>query len=179
MNALRRAVLFLLAILFLVEAWIWDAFAALGHVLARALRLSRLVDAARASVRKLPAFATLFLFLIPAAAILPFKFLALFLLARGHFLYGGLTFLAAKTVGVGFTAMIFDLCREKLLTIAWFARLHARVLAVRAWAHALTAPIRARVAGLRAAIAARLGEGRFGRRILALRTLIRRRRAAR
>ena len=175
MNHLRRAGLVVLAVLFLVEAWIWDLFTAFGRWLASVVGLARLGAWIRRGILRLPPMATLPLFVIPAAAILPFKFLGVYLIARGHLVYGGLTFFAAKTVGLGLTALLFDLCRDKLLSIGWFAELYRRVMAVRTWAHELTAPVRARVAALRAKVRAWLGQGRFGRRVLALRARIRRR----
>lgn len=175
MVRLRRAALFVLAVLFLVEAWIWDLFSAAGHWLAGVLHLSRAIAAVRGFISKLSPYATLPLFVIPALTIFPFKILALWLIAHGHVIYGGLTFFAAKTVGVGVTAVLFDLCREQLLSIGWFAAGYRRVMLVRAWAHELIAPLRARVARLRARLSAMMGEGRFGHQIMRLRLKIRRR----
>jgi hypothetical protein len=175
MIRLRRIAFFILAVLFLVEAWIWDCFSALGHRLARLLHLSRLIDALRSYIGRLSPYATLPLFILPAAAIFPFKVLALWLIAHGHVVYGGVVFLVAKTVGVGVTAILFDLCRERLLTIGWFARLYAKVLVFRAWASELVAPLRLRIAELRASLRSFLGQGSFGRHVLSLRARIRQR----
>jgi hypothetical protein len=175
MIRLRRIALFVLAVLFLIEAWIWDCFSALGHSLARVLHLARLIEALRGMIGRLSPYATLPLFILPAAAIFPFKILALWLIAHGHVFYGGLTFLAAKTVGVGVTAILFDLCRERLLSIGWFARIYAKVLLFRTWASALVAPLRLRMAELRGAFGRLLGQGTFGRHVLSLRARIRQR----
>ncbi|MDB5594494.1 MAG: hypothetical protein JWM36_1455 [Hyphomicrobiales bacterium] len=175
MIRLRRIALFVLAVLFLVEAWIWDCFSALGHRLARLLHLARLIDALRSSIGRLSPYATLPLFILPAVAIFPFKILALWLIGHGHVVYGGLTFLGAKTVGVGVTAVLFDLCREQLLSIGWFARLYAKVLVFRTWASELVAPLRLRMAELQTSLRSLLGQGSFGRHVLSLRARIRQR----
>ena len=172
MASLRRALMTVLAVLFLIEAWIWDAFATLGHWLARILHLSRLVDALRGLIARLPPPVTLALFVIPIIVLLPFKLAALWLIARGHFVWGGTVFFAAKTVSVGTSALLFDLCREQLLSMPWFVRVYRLVLAVRAWAHDLVAPLRARIHVLRLKLRSYIGGGRFGRRILALRARI-------
>lgn len=175
MPVLSRIGLTILAVLFLVEAWIWDACAALGRWLARVLRLAGVVEALRRMVARTPPPLVLALFVIPVAVILPFKIGALWLIARGHFLLGGLTFFAAKTTGVGVSAVLFDLCRERLLLMAWFARLYGLLLALRAWAHELVAPARAQVAAWRARARRALGDGRLGRRVAALRAKMRKR----
>jgi hypothetical protein len=50
-----------------------------------------------------------------------------------------------KIVGVGITAFIFDVTRNKLLQMPWFAWLYEAVLALRLKAAALVDPIRQRI----------------------------------
>ncbi len=175
MAFLRRALVMILAVLFLIEAWIWDAFAALGHWLARVLHLARLTEALRGVIGRLPPWVSLALFIIPVSVLFPFKLLALWLLAKGHLIWGGLTFFVAKTTSVGVSAILFDLSREQLLTMPWFARLYRVLMAFRLWAHNITAPLRAQIAAWRQALWAMVGKGRLGRLIRALRARIRRR----
>ncbi len=57
-----------------------------------------------------------------------------------HLLLGGLGFVAIKIVGFGAIAFLFDLTRDKLLTIRWFAWSYGRVLWLRGVAAAFVAP---------------------------------------
>ena len=145
MRLIRRALLFVAALAFLFEAWLWDRFAALGYWLARVLPFERAKQAIAGIVRRLPPYGALVLFVLPAATILPFKLAGLYLIAHGHVGFGALTFVAAKLVGFGLTAFLFDLTRDTLLQLGWFARLYASVMRARDWAHRLVDPYKARI----------------------------------
>lgn len=143
MRFLRRSFLFFLAVLFLVEAWIWDYFAAAGRWLAARIPFATLKAAIARGVSYLPPYAALVLFAIPGLIVLPFKIGGLWLIARGHIIAGGFVFMAAKVAGVGVAAFLFELTRDKLMTLGWFARLYATVLVWRDWAHRLIDPFKA------------------------------------
>jgi hypothetical protein len=51
----------------------------------------------------------------------------------------------AKFAGVGITAFIFDVTREKLLEMGWFRSLYDFILMIREKARALVAPIKQRI----------------------------------
>jgi hypothetical protein len=55
------------------------------------------------------------------------------------------TLIAAKLLGLGVTAFIFDLTRPKLLQLAWFRRFYGWMLWALAHAHALLDPIKCRI----------------------------------
>ena len=65
--------------------------------------------------------------------------------------------LLAKLLGLGVTAFIFDVTRDKLLQMAWFGRMFDWFMWARDWAHEQTEPMRQRAAaiGLAAEAAAR------------------------
>lgn len=153
----------LLAAIFLVEAWLWDVVGGLIGAIVAALPIPALRRALRRLIDSMPAIFALALFVVPVLVILPFKLVGLALIAKGRVLLGGGVFLLAKTVGLGVTAFIFDVCHARLMTMPWFARFYAQVIAFRDWAHERIDPyrtaIRASVAGLRARIAARLSTG--------------------
>lgn len=138
------------ALWFLLEDWVWDGMLAVMAWIAR-LPLVRWVES---RIARLPPYAALFAFAIPAAVLLPFKIAALWLIAQGHHWLGMQVFIIAKLVGTAFLARIFALTKPSLLTIGWFARgyglitgwkerLYAYVRALpayqrmRAWSHAL------------------------------------------
>ena len=145
MRALKRFLLTLLAAIFLIEAWLWDHLEPVVERLVAALPLRALKDWFARLVEKLSPPATLIVFAVPAVILFPIKFLALWLIAHKHWLLAGVSFLAAKLVGLGLTAYIFDVTRPKLLQMPWFRRLHDTVMGWRDWAHALVDPYRAHV----------------------------------
>jgi hypothetical protein len=55
------------------------------------------------------------------------------------------TILFAKMLGVGVTAFVFDVTRDKLMEMHWFERLYALVLKLRAKAAELVDPIKQRI----------------------------------
>lgn len=176
---LIRAFWFTLAILFLIESWIWDHVKEWLRQLERALGLERIERWLEGVVARLSPPMTLALFAVPMLGVLPFKVAALALLARGHVVLG-LTFIfLAKSLTLGVEAFLFDICRDKLLQMAWFARLYSVVLDVRAWASRLVRPLKLRAmavfARLRAKAVALMEQtgGTFARRIARLRNAMR------
>ena len=53
------------------------------------------------------------------------------------------TFFLAKTAGVGSAAFLFEICRPKLMELAWFVRVYALGMRVRHWAHVQVEPFQA------------------------------------
>ena len=145
MRRLLHPLLILLALVFLVEAWLWTHLApVVAWIVARIpLRAIKLAVAAR--IERLPPAATLVVFVVPILVLLPFKFLGLWLLAHGHWLDALVVLAFAKLAGVGITAFIFDLTRPKLLQLAWFRWLYERVMVWLVWAHELVDPIKRRI----------------------------------
>ena len=133
-----RPLWIVLALLFLLEAWLWDHLEPLVAWAVNLipwgrfkLRLVRLIDA-------LPPWATLFVFVIPFIVMLPLKFLEVYFLATRNWLGAIAVILFVKLVGLGITAFIFDVTRVKLLQMAWFARVYEWFLWARGWSHAIS-----------------------------------------
>jgi hypothetical protein len=141
MNRLARPFWIVLALLFLFEAWLWDC---LKPIVARIVglipwgwvkpALIRLVD-------RLSPQATLAVFVIPFIVLLPLKFLEFWFLAHRQWVAAVLVLVLAKLVGLGVTAFIFEVTKDKLLQMAWFRRLYAFFVWARDWAHQKVAPI--------------------------------------
>ncbi len=177
-----RPLWFVLAALFLIEAWLWDR---LGHGLAQLAALIPFESFKHALVQlvaRLPAPVVLLVFIIPLGMIEPFNFLGLWLIARHHILFGLLAFFAAKIAGLAVMAFLFEMTRAKLLTMPWFDRFFHWVLRVRAWANGVIEPYRLRIrqalepikAQLRDAFAGLGAHGGLGRRLALLRSRARR-----
>ena len=135
----------LLAIVFLIEAWLWDH---LEPVVARVVAwipLRRFKLWLAECVDTLSPAMTLIVFAVPVLPLFPLKLVGLWLLANEYWLSACVVIVLAKLVGVGVTAFIFDVTRTKLLQMAWFKKVYEFVMAMRAKAAALVQPIKQRI----------------------------------
>jgi hypothetical protein len=107
---------YLAAVLLLLEDWLWTLGARLMARLAQWPPLHRL----EAWICRLGPYAALVLFALPAVLLFPVKLLALWAMGNGHALTGLLVIIVAKVAAV---ARLYLLTRPVLLTILWFARL--------------------------------------------------------
>jgi hypothetical protein len=138
----------LLAVIFLVEAWLWDH---LEPIVARIVALIplRTFKAWLADrVDTLSPAMTLIVFLVPVIPLFPLKLVGLWLLTHEYWLAAFVTIVFGKFLGVGVTAFIFDVTRTKLLQMRWFRKLYETVLTVRAKAAALVEPVKQRIVEL-------------------------------
>ena len=79
-----RPLWIVLALLFLLEAWLWDH---LEPIVARVVNLipwGRLKERLARLIEDLPPWAVLFVFIIPFIVMLPLKFLGVYFLATGN-----------------------------------------------------------------------------------------------
>ena len=107
---------------------------------------------------RLPPYGALLFFLIPLAVVEPLKIVAVDQIAHGHLFRGIMAFAVLKFVGLGLVAFIFDLTREKLLTIGWFKRFFDWVVMWRDKAHNFIAPYKAAARAALADLRARIAE---------------------
>jgi hypothetical protein len=135
----------LLALLFLAEAWLWDHLEPIVARIVRVIPWSKLKKRLARLIEDLPPWATLVVFIVPFILLLPVKFLEVYLLATQQWLAAGIVLVLAKLIGLGVTAFIFDVTRDKLLLMAWFRRVYEWFLWARVWAHGITEPVRERV----------------------------------
>jgi hypothetical protein len=117
---LRSTGLFLLALLIVFEEWGWRPLADLVARLARWRPWARI----EYGIARLPPYAALFVFALPTALLLPLKFLALFLVAKGQVVLAGLLFIAAKVVATALVARFYLLTQPALMQVGWFAAAH-------------------------------------------------------
>jgi hypothetical protein len=142
---LTRPLLILLAIIFLIEAWLWSHLQPIVAWVVARIPLPAVKARIAGAVRKLPPSATLVVFIVPVAMLFPFKLLGLWLLAHKHWIAASIVLVLAKLVGVAVTAFVFEMTRPKLLKLGWFRWLYEHVLAWLDWAHRLVAPIKQRI----------------------------------
>ena len=135
----------LLAVIFLIEAWLWDH---LEPIVARAVALIPLHDFKQWLADRVDALSpamTLIDFIVPVIPLFPLKLVGLWLLTHEYWVSAILTIIFAKFLGVGVAAFIFDVTRPKLLEMPWFEKLYEFVVALRARATALVEPIKQRI----------------------------------
>ena len=141
MKRLARAFWVIVALLFLFEAWLWDRLAPIVARIVGVIPWGWIKPALVRLVDRLSPQATLIVFVVPFIVLLPLKFLEFWLLAHRQWGATILVLVLAKLVGLGVTAFIFEVTKDKLLQMAWFRRVYAFFLWARGWAHEKIAPI--------------------------------------
>jgi hypothetical protein len=178
MRSFRRIVWTIVALIFLGLSWLWDHLHPIVAFVIRLIPLDGLKEAVRRFMARLSPYPTLIVFLIPAVVHEIMKVAAIFLFRRHQWVAGGLMYLAADIIGIALVAFIFENCKEKLLSIPWFAWCYARFDAAHRWAREQIAPLKAHIH--QALVEAGLAGGRAGiiAKLVALWRYTRRRRAA-
>ena len=145
MRRLLQPIWILLAIIFLIEAWLWDHLEPIVAAVVAALPLRAFKTWLAERVDSLSPAMTLIVFIVPVIPLFPLKLVGFWLLAHEYWMSAILTIIFAKFLGVGVAAFVFDVTRPKLLEMAWFEKLYEFVLALRARALALVEPIKVRI----------------------------------
>ena len=145
MRRLLQPIWILLAIIFLIEAWLWDHLEPIVAAVVAALPLRAFKAWLAERVDSLSPAMTLIVFIVPVIPLFPLKLVGFWLLAHEYWMSAILTIIFAKFLGVGVAAFVFDVTRPKLLEMVWFEKLYEFVLALRARAMALVEPIKLRI----------------------------------
>jgi hypothetical protein len=153
---------FLLALIFLIEAWLWDHLEPIVARVVAWIPLRAFKAWLADQVDTLSPAMTLIVFIVPVIPLFPLKLFGLWLFANEYWVSAVVILVLAKFLGVGVAAFIFDVTRPKLLQMAWFQKLYDGVIAIRAKAHAIVDPIKLRI---REAIAGAGGSSRLLRMI--------------
>jgi len=144
-HRLLQPVWILLAIIFLIEAWLWDHLEPIVARVVAVIPLAALKQWLSDRINALSPALTLIVFAVPVVLLFPLKLIGFWLLAHGYWMGATLTIVFAKFFSLGVTAFIFDVTRDKLLQMPWFERLYEFVLMVRTKATALVEPIKQRI----------------------------------
>jgi hypothetical protein len=145
LRRLLHPIWILLAIIFLIEAWLWDR---LEPIVARVVAWIPLRAFKRWLAERVDSLSpamTLIVFIVPVIPLFPLKLVGLWLLAHEYWFSAVGTILFAKLLGVGVTAFVFDVTRSKLLEMRWFEALYEFVMRTRARAAELVDPIKRRI----------------------------------
>jgi hypothetical protein len=145
MRRLLQPLWVLLAVIFLIEAWLWDH---LEPIVARAVALIPLETFKQWLADRVDALSpamTLIVFIVPVIPLFPLKLVGFWLLAHEYWISAILTIIFAKFLGVGVAAFIFDVTRDKLLEMDWFETIYEFITELRENANALVDPIKSRI----------------------------------
>jgi hypothetical protein len=142
---LLQPVWVLLAIVFLIEAWLWDHLEPIAARVVALIPLRAFKQWLADRVDTLSPAMTLIVFFVPIIPLFPLKLVGLWLLTHEYWLSAIVTIVFAKFLGVGVTAFIFDVTRPKLLQLGWFQRLYDIIIGLRSRARVLVEPIMLRV----------------------------------
>ncbi|HEV8313700.1 MAG TPA: hypothetical protein VGQ23_11575 [Burkholderiaceae bacterium] len=139
LRALTTLATWLLALLILFEEWGWEPLARLLGLLAKLPLIGWLEQ----RIARLPSYAAVAVFFLPAILLLPIKLLALWIIGRGHALLGVAVIVIAKLAGTAVVARLFMLTKPALMRLAWLERWYMRWTV---WKEAVIAHVRASAA---------------------------------
>jgi hypothetical protein len=158
MKRLARWFWITVALVFLFEAWLWDHLQPIAAALVAWLPRDWMRRRIAYRLDQLPNALSPIVFVVPLALVLPFKTAGVWLLTHHHWIAAIDAFICAKLVGLGATAFVFDASRDRLLRLGWFCIVYQRVMAWRAWAHALVEPLKIEIEAGLAALKAKLAQ---------------------
>jgi hypothetical protein len=162
LRRIQQPLWFLLALIFLIEAWLWDHLEPIVARVVAWVPLRAFKAWLADQVDLLSPAMTLIVFIVPVIPLFPLKLFGLWLLANEYWVSAVVILVFAKFLGVGVAAFIFDVTRPKLLQMAWFEKVYDWVMMLRARAHAIIDPVKLRI---KAAISAARGSSRLLRMI--------------
>jgi len=142
MRRLLRPLWIVLALIFLLEAWLWDRVEPIISRVVALIPLPTLKRWLAAQIDHLSPGATLIVFAAPFVLLFPLSLAEAWLVGHKYFVTATVLIVLQKILGVGIIAFVFDLTRDKLLRMDWFRRLYEIVLDLRHRATALVAPFK-------------------------------------
>ncbi len=175
---LKRILWTAVAVCFLALSWLWDTLAPLFRAFFELIPLERVKRAVVAFMDRLAPYPTLAVFLVPLVASEPIKLGSFWFFAQKQWFAGAATFAFAEVLRFGLVAFLFTACKDKLLSIPWFARLYALFVRAHEWAHAQVDPLKAQIRAALVEAGFIGGRGPLLRRLRALWRIARRGSAA-
>ncbi len=128
---MKKILLAGLAILLIIEEWLWDGLNALGHKLIKSLRL----ESFECWLSQRTPYQALLAFSIPLMIVTPLNIIAISLLARGMILQGLLMEVLVKLLATLLVARVFALTKPQLLSFSFLHKLYLTITQWLKWAH--------------------------------------------
>ena len=98
------------------EETLWKSLKRLTGLIA----ILPLIHQIESVIQRLPVSLTIVIFFLPMVSLFPLKILAVYWLARGHWLACFLLVAFAKVLGTALVARLYVVCQPKLMTLSWF-----------------------------------------------------------
>src|SRR3978361_826986 len=131
MRRLLQPLWVLLAVVFLIEEWLWDHLEPIVERVVALIPLRAFKEWLSERVDTLSPAMTLIVFVVPVIPLFPLKLVGIWLLANEYWVSAIVTIVSAKFLGCGVAAFIFDVTRPKLLQMQWFRRLYEFLMGLR------------------------------------------------
>jgi len=128
---MKKILFSILAIILIIEEWIWDGLTVLGRSLVRLLNL----ESFEQWLGQVSPPIALVAFSIPIAIVTPINIAAFALLAHGLILQGIALELFAKLLGTVLIARVFALTKPQLLTFTVILVMYTTITEWLQWAH--------------------------------------------
>jgi hypothetical protein len=131
-----------LAVAFLFESWVWDRLVAASKWVSDRIPWAAFRERARARFKKWPAIVSVLVFGLPFLIVEGGSTFSVILIALGHVMVGCALYVFLKLALLTVVAIVFDLTKEKLMTLPWFVFLYEKLLALHQYASRIVAPYR-------------------------------------
>ncbi len=128
---MKKLLLSLLAVILVIEEWLWDALNHLAHRLVKILKL----DGFERWLMSLSPAQSVIALVIPLLVVMPINLLALGLLVHGMVFQGILLEVIAKLFGTLFISRVFSLTKQQLLTYKIIKSTYTLISRWLGWAH--------------------------------------------
>ncbi len=128
---MKNLFLSLLAIILIIEEWLWEFLSATSHYIVKLLRLEKL----EIWISQTSPNVALLAFMIPILIVTPINLAAVWLLLQGLILNGILLEIFAKLLGTLLIARVFKLTKNQLLTFKSIDIIYQTITAWLSWAH--------------------------------------------
>ena len=128
---MKKILLSFLAILLIIEEWLWDYLTLFGQSLSQWLNLKQFEQ----WLSQTSAITALMVLTVPILIVLPINIGALVLIAKGLILQGILMEIAAKLLGTLLVARVFALTKQQLLTFTFLNLIYSTITRWLQWAH--------------------------------------------
>ncbi|MDI1356969.1 MAG: hypothetical protein PSU84_01995 [Methylobacter sp.] len=128
---MNKILLSFLAVILIIEEWLWDLLTAFGRSLFHWLNLEQFEQ----WLRQTKPTMALVAFSIPLLIVAPINIVAFKLIANGLILQGILTEVLAKLLGTLLVARVFALTKPQLLTFVFLMIIYTTITRWLKWAH--------------------------------------------
>jgi hypothetical protein len=128
---MKKFLLSVVAVILIIEEWLWDLLSAFGHYVAIRLGFIKFEN----WLMQTTPYQALFAISVPVLLVTPLNIIAIGLLSNGLILQGIALELCAKLLGTLFIARFFTLTKKQLLSFRLLASVYSAITTCLHWAH--------------------------------------------